>query len=618
MRKSVLFGIIVFMIFTLVGCKEEPVLENEYMLKYSDKDVIDSSEVYTVDEDSLPIYHYLEDDTVSYVDIEEFASFLKGGLLNYNVEKEDVLLLDFRQIVPETIKEIIGEEIVIYEISFNHEENTIYTSDLDIFTRLNLIQSISTNGDVSLTDVEKNEVDSSVVIDLDDYNFDIKYENNRYYIPFYLANLFLTGASINIYETDDAFIVFDYGTDTSSVRDHYTSSSLTLEDVRETTTNYLALYFDYFYGLKEDKEIESFKDLLDEYNLEETNNFIDYYELVSDFMFDLNDLHTRIMDTGHLMPNYEPEDNFLYGSKVNKYSQAYTKSRCADYPGEFTYTLINSETHFVQIPGFEGDTGDSFGEIASYIRPGEDLIIDVTCNTGGSLQGVVELLLHLTEEPVPVRHINSKTNHIVEEFYESDIEALVGVDIFIVTSEVTYSAANVFVSAIRDLELGTIIGDNSLGGSCALVFTVLPNGLIISNSSYMTFIDENHEINEDGIEVDIEYQLPYDAIEIAQDVKSYFDIGTEYYIDIVDLLVRSRIIFDIMYQDDVIDVVKYVLTISVPNGEVVFTQTYQDEFTLRQDFELPIAEYDIEIFVEYEYNSVTYEEVVFYQEGSSN
>ena len=618
MKKITLLSLITFLAFTLVGCKEEPVLKNEYMLKYTDKEVINSSEVYTVEDDSLPLYHYLEDDTVSYVDIEEFADFLEGGLLNYNVEKDETLVLDYRQIVPEAVRDIIGLDIVIYEISFNHEDNTIYTSDLDIFTRLNLIHSISTNDIVSLSQVEKNDVDSSVIIDLNDYDFDIQYENDRYYLPLYLANLFLTGASLNIYETDDALIIFDYGTDTSSVREHYTSSSLTLDDVKEATTNYLALYFDYFYGLKEDKEIESFKILLDEYKLNDANNFIDYYELVSDFMFDLDDLHTRIMDTGFMMPNYEPEDNFMIGTKVYTYSQAYAKNRCADYPDEFTYTLISSDTHLVQIPGFEGDTGDSFEEISSYIRPGEDLIIDVSCNTGGSLQGVVELLLHLTEESIPVRHINSKTNHIVEEFYESDVEVVQDINIFVVTSHVTYSAANVFVSVVKDLGLGTVIGDNTLGGSCALVFTVLPNGLIISNSSYMTFIDQNLDINEDGIDVDIEYELPYELTEISQDVKSYFTIGTSYYVDVVDLIVRSRIVFDVMYQDEVINVEQYVLTVSIPNGDVVYTEIYQDEFTLRYDFDLPIEEYNIEILVEYSYDTVSYEEVIFYQEGNTN
>lgn len=616
--RSILLFLIITIFFVLTGCVKEPVLVNESMLYFSDKEVIDSSDVYTVEEDSMMIYHYLEDDSTSYVDIEEFADFLEGGLLNYNVEKSDALLLEYRQIVPEAVREIIGKDMVIYDITFDHEENTIYTSDLDIFTRLNLVYSISTNDVVTLSQVDRNDVDPMVEIDLDDYGFDILYENDHYYLPLYLANLFLTGASINLYETDDVIVLFDYGTDTSQVREHYTSSSKTLDDVQEATTNYLALYFDYFYGLKEEKEIDSFRTVIEDYGLSEAENFIDYYELISDFMFDLDDLHTRIIDTGYLMPEYEPQDNFLYGSKVNTYSTAYAKNRCGIYPDEFTYTLINSETHLVQLPGFEVDTGDRFAEIVSYIQPGDDLIVDLTCNTGGSLQGVVEILMYMTEEPIPVRHINSKTGQIAEEYYISDVDAVEDYHLFVMTSEVTYSAANVFATIVQDLELGTIIGDNTLGGSCALVFTVLPNGLIISNSSYMTFIDQNLEIKDDGIGVDIQYTLPYEFGTVSEDIQSFFKIGTRYFVDIDDLVIRSRILLDVLYQDEVIDVTEYILTVAIPDGNTVFTGTYVDEFSLRYDFENSIFDYDITIEVVYEYDSISYQEVIYYQEGNPN
>jgi len=595
------------------GCFfEEPVLVNERLLKYTDKEVINESNAYTIQEDSIPLYRNEEDESVSYVDIEEFVAFLGEGLLNYNVFKEDTLLLDFRQVIPSEMVDLIGTDIAIYEIEFDHEENTIYTSDLDIFTRLNLVHSISTNEFVELSDIQSNDVNPEVTIDLDDYNFDILYENNHYYLPMYLANLFLTGASFNLYETDDAIILFDYGTETEQVQEHYTSSSLTLDDVKDATNNYLALYFDYFYGLKEEKEIDSFTMYLETFELDEQNTFIDHYEAISDFVFSLDDLHSRIIDTGFLLPEYTPKENFLLGSKVNTYSIAYQNSQCSVFPEAFDYQEIEEGTHLFKIPEFTFDTGSQFGDYVSLIENGDDIIIDLTCNTGGSLQGVVELLLYLSDDPIPVRNNNSKTNSLVEEFYVNDEEAL-DANVYVITSSVTYSAAHVFASIVSDAGIGTVIGDPTLGGSCALVFTVLPNGLILSNSSYMTFIDESLAVDDDGTNPDLYYQLPYDILNLASDIDSYFSIGTIYFVEAMDSITRSRISFSVLLQDDAIVPSEYILTVSDRLGNVVLTESYSTAFTLRYDFGDSISSYDVELVAVYDYDSVTYQDVIFYQ-----
>jgi len=616
-QKTILIVLLMFLMFAMSGCFfKEPILVNENILLYTDKEVINESNSFTIQEDSIPLYRNEQDDTISYVDIEEFVAFLGGGLLNYNVFKEDTLLLDFRQVIPVDLVEVVGEEVVIYEVEFDHEENTIYASDLDIFTRLNLVHSISTNDFVNLSEIISNNENPEIVIDLDDYGFDVLYENDHYYLPFYLANLFLTGASFNFYETDDAIVLFDYGTETEQVRKHYTSSSLTLEDVREATNNYLALYFDYFYGLKEDKEIDSFITYLEEYELNNQNTFIDHYEAISDFVFSLDDLHSRIMDTGFLLPEYEPAENFLLGSKVNTYSIAYQANGCSVYPEDFNYEEIEDGTHLFKIPGFTFETGEQFSEYVSLIDANDDVIIDLTCNTGGSLKGVVKLLIYLSNAPAPVRHINSKTNQLVEEFYTND-ELALDVNLYIVTSGVTYSAAHVFASVVRDMKIGTVIGNPTLGGSSALVFTVLPNGLILSNSSYMTFVDESFTIDDDGTDVDLVYGLPYDILHIASDIDSYYSIGTKYFAEAVDVMFLSRIQLNIMEQDDAIVASEYIVTVYDTIGNTVFSETFTDEFSFRYDFDGSIDLYDVEIVAVYVYDSITYQDIIFYQPASN-
>jgi len=615
MKRIVLQLLTIMLIFTLSGCFVVPEVENEYILKYKDKEVIDESISYQVDDDSLPVYHYLQDDTVSYVDLEEFVGFLDGGLIVYNIEKDDELNIILRQAVPEDIVDIYGVEYIDFEIVFNHEENTVYASDLAIFTRLNLIYSVGLNDVVSLVDVSSNNAMTDIVIDLDDYDFDVMYENDHYYLPLYLANLFLSGASINLYETQDAIVVFDYGTETEQVSQHYTSNGITLDDVQDATTNYLALYFDYFYGLKEEKEIDSFASYFEQYNLQETNNFIDYTEAINSAIFDLDDLHTRIMDTGQVMPDYVLDDNFTIGSKVDLYSTAHVQNKCGLQTESFQYTQVDENTHLFQIVRFESDTGDLFEQYLPYLDPNENVVIDLTCNTGGSLQGVIELLAYLTEENIPVSHINSKTNQIIHEFYTSDKDAVEDINLFVVTSQVTYSAANVFATVVRDLELGMLIGDHTLGGSSALVFTVLPNGMIISNSSYMTFLDENLEINEDGIEVELDYALPINLDTLASDLDSYYKIGTDYFVNAVNSFNGIRITFIIETQDNDLTISEYILNVYDSNGDIIYTDTYSESFTLRSNFGDSVDNLNIELIAMYEYNLVQYEDVIFLHEA---
>lgn len=614
MKQKVLsLLLIITIVYSLSGCFfKEPVLINERILKYTDKELVNVSNTYTIEDTSIALYHNEDNDAVSYVDIEEYVAFLGGGLLNYNVFKEDELRLDFRQIVPTDVADVIDEEVLIFEIVFNHIENTVYTSDLDLFTRLNLVHSISSNDNVELIEMISNDTNPEITIDLDDYAFDILYENDHYYLPFYLANLFLTGTSVNFYETDDTILLFDYGVETDQVREFYTSSSLTLEDVQEDTNNYLALYFDYFYGLKEHKEIDSFSRYLEDYNLDEKNTFIDHYEAISDFVNSLDDLHSRILDTGHLLPEYVLEDPLLLDSKVETYSIAYQRNDCSMYPEDLYYEEIEDGTHLFKIPAFTFDTGTEVADYVSLIEANDDVIIDLTCNTGGSLQGVVETLLHFTDQAVPIRHINTKTNQLVEEFYENNTPSL-DADLFVLTSGVTYSAAHVFSSIVMDLEMGTVIGNPTLGGSCALVFTVLPNGIILSNSSYMTFVNDDFEIDEDGIDVDLTYNLPYAVEEIINDIDSYYSIATEYYVEAIDLLTRTRITFNIMQQDDAITPIEYVLIVTDTLGNEVYTETFTSGFSSRFTFGESIELLNVELKAIYLYDLVEYEDVIFYQ-----
>lgn len=611
-------GLFLVLVVTVLlsGCKQEEIdIEQGNIYTKENLQVINNTINYETDVSTLTTYEYALDVPITYLDLEEYIKFLGNGLLNYSYVKGDTLEVTYSFYLSPEMKEITGEETIDYTMVFNAEDNTITLDDFDMLTRLNYGYSINVNGDMDLYDVVENDVDTQIVIDLDDYGFEILKEDNQYYLPLYLANLFLSGASLNLIELNDAVILFDYGVDPDTFEAYFDEyPELSFDDVKEDTTKYLKLYFDYFYGLKDYKEIDSFITYIDSFQLDETETLEDYHEEVNDFLFSLDDLHTRSVSVGNLLGDYEEEDNLLVGSKINTYYESSYQNGCNVYHDEFYYEALDDTTHLVKVIDFTSDTGVLFEEITDQINTDDTVVIDISCNAGGSLQGVVELLSFMTDEPIPVSHINSLTGKIIDEFYTRDEPSMLDVDFILITSKVSYSAANVFATIVKDMELAVIIGEDTLGGSSALVYTVLPNGVVISISSHMTFINEDYEIKDDGVEVDIEHSLPFSNDTLLSSIGSYYKLGTSYVVDPVIRDYRLRMVFDIVFQDDIYDNVSYTLTVSNQDGGTIYSSVYSNEFSEFINFDTYYDSYTIELIVEYDYMDNTYIDTLFYQE----
>lgn len=615
MKKLFTIVLTVLLIYALTGCvvTQEPVFIPGEMTLRNDLDVIDLSDSYTFDERSMKSYTYENDPVFNYVNIEEFVSFFEDGFINYEVSKEDVLQLRYVHYIETDLRDVVGYSYKEFFIRFNGDSNEVYFSDFDIITRLNFGFSVSTNDVVELVSVTEEDESSEITIDLDDYGFDIVFENDQYYIPLYLANLFLTGSSINIYEQDTSLIIFDYASDIDTVINEYQPSTKTFFDTQETTTSYLNLYYDYFYGLKEYKEIESFVTYMEEYNLNENLDYQSYFDDYNQFVVSLDDLHTQVIDYGYLAGSIETNADYDIDSKLGKYSITARQNECLTLDETFYYDYVDG-AHYFTITEFRSNTGELFYNHAQYINEGEEVIIDIACNTGGSIQGVVETLVYLTDQSIPIRHINSRTQRVTEEMYKSVDDITINGEFTLITSNVSYSAANVFASIFQDLDLGLVLGDETLGGACALVYTVLPNGTIISNSSYVTFVNKDLEIKEDGIEHDIDYYFPINPSELVNDLDSYFELGSYYSFSNRLTSNRARIDFDLFSKDEDIIIEEYIVEIYDENELLIHTESFDGSFFTIHYFDSVQSSYRVTVKVVYSYDSITYEEVILEQD----
>src|SRR5690606_12540617 len=101
---------------------------------------------------------------------------------------------------------------------------------------------------------------------------------------------------------------------------------------------------------------------------------------------------------------------------------------------------------------------------------------------------------------------------------------------FVMTTRVTYSAANLFVSIVKDMDLAIVVGRTTMGGAAAVTYGVLPNNLIMTYSSSMVFIDKNDQIIETRIQ-------PHYLLD------SFFN--TSQYIDKMKTIFSSRVSYTV-------------------------------------------------------------------------
>jgi C-terminal processing protease CtpA/Prc len=131
----------------------------------------------------------------------------------------------------------------------------------------------------------------------------------------------------------------------------------------------------------------------------------------------------------------------------------------------------------------------------------ESIVIDLTCNGGGNTGITYQILGFLTDDPIGT-HQKNITSGATESWYLSTENEAADVDWYILSSGVTFSAANLMTSIAKDMGIATIVGQQSSGGTCGLAVIATPDGsaLLISSTGMLT--DSRYDSIESGIEVD--------------------------------------------------------------------------------------------------------------------
>ncbi|MCL1864005.1 MAG: S41 family peptidase [Defluviitaleaceae bacterium] len=171
---------------------------------------------------------------------------------------------------------------------------------------------------------------------------------------------------------------------------------------------------------------------------------------------------------------------------------------------EMMYTE-NGAVGYIRIEGFDRITSGQFETALSelYADGMEALIIDVRNNPGGLLCAVNDITDHLIPEGIILYTINAAGHR--ENFYSDD--AYLGLPLVLLVNERSASASEVLSGAVRDTQMGTIVGAQTFGKGVVQNLLDLSDGTAIKLTVQKYFTPGGESIHGTGIAPHIEVEM---------------------------------------------------------------------------------------------------------------
>ncbi|MTI80533.1 MAG: S41 family peptidase [Firmicutes bacterium] len=176
--------------------------------------------------------------------------------------------------------------------------------------------------------------------------------------------------------------------------------------------------------------------------------------------------------------------------------------------------MEGTEIGYIVLTQFNDNTPNEMTETLNKLlkKDIEGLVLDLRNNPGGELRSVAKVADQFITKG-PVVHIDYKSGD--DATYNAEKPGL-DLPLVVLQNQHTASAAEILAGAIKDHNLGTLVGTTSFGKGVVQTVFPLDNGagLKLTTARYLT--PDKHDINKKGIEPDVKIDLPLDATEDLQ------------------------------------------------------------------------------------------------------
>ncbi|MBO7357414.1 MAG: S41 family peptidase [Lachnospiraceae bacterium] len=192
-----------------------------------------------------------------------------------------------------------------------------------------------------------------------------------------------------------------------------------------------------------------------------------------------------------------------------------------------TYEMKEDSIGYIKITEFDDVTSDQFKEAYGALNSEnmKGLIIDLRSNGGGNLDTVLEIC----EQILPAGIITyTEDKYGNRQDYESRGKTPIQIPLAVLTNGYTASASELMSGAIRDYNLGVLIGTNTFGKG--IVQSIYPfsdgSGMKLTTSRYFT--PSGVCIHGEGLAPDYEVEFDSDAYYAEESFDNQLDFALNY------------------------------------------------------------------------------------------
>ena len=172
--------------------------------------------------------------------------------------------------------------------------------------------------------------------------------------------------------------------------------------------------------------------------------------------------------------------------------------------------MLENQVGYIQITEFTGVTASQFQTAYEELTAQgmQKLVIDLRGNPGGLVDSVCDTLSQILPEGVIV-YTEDKNGNRSER--DCAGESPIDIPLAVLVNEESASASEIFAGAVKDYEIGTIVGTTTYGKGVVQNTFRLSDGSVIRLTIAHYYTPEGNDINGVGITPDVEVEQPEDS-----------------------------------------------------------------------------------------------------------
>lgn len=195
----------------------------------------------------------------------------------------------------------------------------------------------------------------------------------------------------------------------------------------------------------------------------------------------------------------------VYRSTINDYVELKVERRSIEVP-TVEYEMLEDSVGYVAVSEFDSVTANQYIQAVEDLKQQgmKGLIVDIRDNPGGLLNIVVDMLDYMLPEGTIVYTEDKEGKG---DTYTSDAEHYFDLPLVVLINGNSASASEIFAGAIKDYEIGTIVGTTTFGKGIVQRIYSLGDGTAVKLTVSRYFTPNGVCIHGVGIEPDVEVEL---------------------------------------------------------------------------------------------------------------